>query len=112
MSLLQEEGVLTRERLHLGSGRSGEGVRIVFQAFADFLLLRRRIALSDDPLNDEAVRRWLTEESSWGIHEAATILFPEFYGVELLDFLSISMTEARTRRQGRLEPAPARPPAL
>ncbi|WP_439812347.1 hypothetical protein [Streptomyces sp. P9-2] len=101
MGLLQEEGVLTRERLHLGSGRFGEGVRIVFQAFADFLLLRRRLALSDDPLNDEAVRQWLTEESSWGIHEAATILFPEVYGVELLDFLSIRMTEASDGHEDR-----------
>ena len=67
LGLLQEEGVLTREQLYLGEGRYGEGVRIVFQAFADFLLLQRRLALSDDPLTDSIVKTWLTEECSWGV---------------------------------------------
>lgn len=89
LGLLQEDGVLTRERLYLGSGTTEEGVRVVFQAFADFLLLKRRLALSDDPLNDEAVKSWLAEDCSWGINEAATVLFPEVYGVELLDLLAI-----------------------
>ncbi|MFF8444117.1 hypothetical protein ACF07U_25025 [Streptomyces californicus] len=101
LGLLQEEGVLTRERLYLGNGNTGEGIRIVFQAFADFLLLRRRLALSADPLNDEAVSQWLTEESSWGISEAATILFPEVYGVELPDLLSIRMTDPPDRHEDR-----------
>jgi len=91
VGLLQEEGVLTRERLYLGKGRYGDGVRIVFQAFADFLLLKRRLALSDDPLNDAAVKTWLTDECSWGITEAATILFPEMYDVELPDLLGIEL---------------------
>ncbi|MBT2455331.1 hypothetical protein [Streptomyces sp. ISL-86] len=93
MGLLQEEGVLTRERLYLGGGITDEGIRIVFQAFADFLLLKRRLALSEDPLSDEAVRSWLTEDSSWGINEAATILFPEVHGVELPDLLGIKMAD-------------------
>lgn len=93
LGLLQEEGVLTRERLYLGSGTTDEGVRIVFQAFADFLLLKRRLALSEDPLNDEAVKSWLSEDCSWGINEAATILFPEVYGVELPDLLGIKMID-------------------
>ncbi|MEV6871461.1 ATP-binding protein [Amycolatopsis sp. NPDC051128] len=91
LGLLQEEGVLTRERLYLGSGNFAEGVRIVFQAFADFLLLKRRLALSDDPLNDPALRSWLTEECSWGISEAATILFPEVHSIELPDLLGIKL---------------------
>ncbi|MFA1546104.1 hypothetical protein [Actinomadura chokoriensis] len=91
LGLLQDEGVLTRERLYLGSGNFDEGVRIVFQAFADFLLLKRRLALSDDPLNDQAVKTWLAEECSWGINEAATILFPEVYGVEVPDLLGIKL---------------------
>lgn len=57
--------------------------------------------LPDDPLDDEVVRQWLTEESSRGIHETATILFPEVYGVELLDFLSIRMTEAPDGNESR-----------
>ncbi|MGH3766387.1 MAG: hypothetical protein ACRDTX_14765 [Pseudonocardiaceae bacterium] len=93
LGLLQEEGVLTRERLYLGGGTTDEGVRVVFQAFADFLLLKRRLALSEDPLNDEAVKSWLAEDCSWGINEAATILFPEVHGVELPDLLSIEMTD-------------------
>ena len=35
IGLLQEEGILTRERLYLGAGAFDEGVRVVFQAFAD-----------------------------------------------------------------------------
>jgi hypothetical protein len=93
LGLLQEEGVLTRERLYLGGGTTDEGVRVVFQAFADFLLLKRRLALSEDPLNDETVKSWLLEDCSWGINEAATILFPEVYGVELPDLLGIELTD-------------------
>lgn len=91
LGLLQEEGVLTREQLYLEHGRYGEGVRIVFQAFADFLLLKRRLARSDDPLHDPALKTWLAEECSWGVIEAATILFPEVYGVELPDFLGVTL---------------------
>ena len=114
LGLLQEEGVLTRERLYLGDDRYGEGVRIVFQAFADFLLLKRRLARSDDPLNDPALKTWLTEECSWGITEAATILFPEVYGVELPDLLGIKLgaEPKHRRRPSSLESAPPGPTAL
>jgi hypothetical protein len=91
LGLLQEEGVLTRELLYLGGGQYGEGVRIVFQAFADFLLLKRRLAHSEDPLNDPAVKTWLSDECSRGISEAATVLFPEMYDIELPDFLGIRL---------------------
>jgi hypothetical protein len=89
MGLLQEEGILTREQLYLGNDTYGEGVRIVFQAFADFLLLKRRLARSDDPLHDAELKQWLTIECSWGIGEAAAVLFPEVYNVELPDLLDI-----------------------
>jgi hypothetical protein len=101
LGLFQEEGVLTRERLYLGGGKYDEGVRIVFQAFADFLLLKRRLVLSDDPVNDQAVKSWLAEESSWGINEAATILFPEVYGVELPDLLDIKLGTEPKRNEDR-----------
>jgi hypothetical protein len=91
LGLFQEEGVLTRERLYLGDGQYGEGIRIVFQAFADFLLLKRRLAVSGDPVADPAVKAWLAQNSSWGVREAATVLFPEAYGVELPDFLGIKL---------------------
>jgi len=101
LGLLQEEGVLTRERLYLGSSNFDEGVRIVFQAFADFLLLKRRLALSGDPCSDQAVKSWLAEECSWGINEAATILFPEVYGVEVPDLLGIKLGAEPKRPEDR-----------
>lgn len=95
IGLLQEEGVLTRELLFLENGGTEEGVRIVFQAFADFLLLKRRLAGSPDPVADESLKRWLETECSWGIREAATILFPERFGVELPDLLGLRLTDER-----------------
>ena len=55
LGLLQEEGILIRERLYTGDGETGEVLRIVFQAFSDFLLLKRRLARSADPLRDPAL---------------------------------------------------------
>lgn len=101
LGLFQEEGVFTRERLYLDNGTFDEGVRIVFQAFSDFLLLKRRLSLSDDPLHDPALKMWLSKESSWGINEAATILFPEAYGVELPDFLNVKLEEESGGTQER-----------
>ncbi|WP_374539149.1 hypothetical protein [Micromonospora aurantiaca (nom. illeg.)] len=92
LGLLQEEGILTRERLYLDDEATyGEGIRVVFQAFADFLLLKRRLAASDDPRHDQTLAAWLIDECSWGIREAATILFPEAYGIELPDLLGITI---------------------
>lgn len=102
LGLLQEEGVLTRERLYLGNGNFDEGIRIVFQAFADFLLLKRRLAQSDDPLNDPAVKSWLVDDCSWGINEAATILFPEVYGIEVPDLLGIKLTAEPKRNEDQV----------
>ena len=75
----------------------------MFQAFADFLLLKRRLARSDDPLHDPAVKTWLAEECSWGVSEAATILFPEVYGVELPDLLGIKLG-AEPKQGAKTEP--------
>ncbi|MET4095818.1 hypothetical protein [Arthrobacter sp. UYCu712] len=91
LGLFQEEGVLTREHLYLGEGITDEGVRILFQAFADFLLLKRRLSLSEDPIHDPRLKKWLTEDCSWGINEAATILFPEAFDVEVPDLLNIKL---------------------
>ncbi len=103
LGLMQEEGVLTREQLYRGDGKYDEGVRIVFQAFADFLLLKRRLARSDDPRTDPAVKTWLTAECSWGVIEAATVLFPEAYGVELPDLLGIKLGEEPEQSADRNE---------
>lgn len=89
LGALQNEGVLSRERLYLGSGVSEDGLRVAFQAFADFLLLRRRLDKSSDPLVDDAFRTWLADEASWGIQEAAAVVLPELHHTELPDYLGI-----------------------
>lgn len=89
LGALQDEGVLSRERLYLGSGASEDGLRVAFQAFSDFLLLRRRLDQSPDPLVDDALRNWLADEASWGIREAAAVVIPELYDTELPDYLGI-----------------------
>lgn len=87
---LQSEGVLTGELLYLGSDKTQDGFRIVFQAFADFLILRRRLATISDPVTDISLHHWLLDECSFGIIEAATVALPEMYGIELPDLLGIS----------------------
>jgi hypothetical protein len=101
LGLLQEEGILTRERLSFGGSTYREGVRVVFQAFADFLLLKRRLAATADPLHDQALAEWLADECSWGIGEAATVLFPEVHGIELPDLLGITLRQPSPRRADR-----------
>jgi hypothetical protein len=88
LGALQSEGILTRELLYLGDSMQ-DGFRVVFQAFADYLILRRRLAAVPKPMSDSDLRRWLLEECSWGIVEAAAVSLPELYGVELPDFLGI-----------------------
>lgn len=87
LGALQSEGVLTLERLYFGYDTPTDGFRIVFQAFADYLILRRRLARLTDPLADADFLHWLQEDCSWGIVEAATVVLPELYGVELPDLL-------------------------
>lgn len=89
IGLLQDEGVLTRELLYLSGGTRADGVRIVFQAFADFLLLQRRLNTVTEPLSDPAVLEWLRTDASWGVLEAASVMLPEAFGSELLDALAI-----------------------
>lgn len=95
LGALQNEGVLSRERLYLGSGLSEDGLRVAFQAFADFLLLRRRLDKSPDPLADDAFRTWLADDASWGIQEAAAVVLPELHHVELPDYLGIDAKAVR-----------------
>ncbi len=99
LGALQNEGVLSRERLYLGSGVSEDGFRVAFQAFADYLLLRRRLDKSADPLVDDAFRKWLANEASLGIQEAAAVVLPELYHTELPDYLGID--PKAVRRQER-----------
>ena len=103
LGALQSEGVLSRELLYLGDGRSEQGFRIVYQAFADFLILRRRIAASADPTTDAGFRTWLRDDCSWGILDAAAVALPELFGQELPDFLDLKPTDFRWRRGGDAE---------
>lgn len=90
LGALQDERVFTHEQLYLGEGRYVEGLRISFQAFADYLLLTRRLALSSSPMDDSDFKDWLAKRASWGIREAATVVLPELYQVELPDFLGLT----------------------
>jgi len=95
LGALQSEGILTRELLYFRDDSTQDGFRIVFQAFADYLILRRRMATVADPTSDADVRAWLLEECSWGIIEAAAVSLPELYGVELPDVLGMNAQSLR-----------------
>jgi len=95
LGVLQDEGVLTREMMYLGGSEYGDGVRVVFQAFADFLLVSRRLQASSDALDDPAFKAWLQETASLGVREAAAIVLPERFAVELPDFLEATTASGR-----------------
>jgi hypothetical protein len=85
----ENEGVLSQEPSYLRREGDGIVIRVLFQAFSDFLLLRRRLDKSPDPLDDESFTIWLRDSAGWGILEAATVVFPERYDIELPDFLGL-----------------------
>jgi len=93
LGAMQSEGVLNQELLYLDGGGTEQGMRILFQALADYMILRRRLDRSADPLSDDAVRAWLRADCSWGILEAAAVVLPELYAVELPDLLGIKAKE-------------------
>lgn len=90
---MQSEGVVNRELLYLDGNDSQQGLRILFQALADYMILRRRLDRSADPLSDDGVRAWLRNDCSWGILEAAAVILPELHAVELPDLLGIKVAE-------------------
>jgi hypothetical protein len=100
LGALQSEGVLTREILYLND-RAEDGFRIVFQAFSDFLILRRRLKSVTDLESDLSIKQWLLGDCSFGIIEAATIALPELYNVELADYLHVSLRDATRRGNDR-----------
>jgi hypothetical protein len=87
LGALQNEGIVTRELIYLGHNETEDSLRIVFQAFADYLLLRRRLQGVSDLRSNAALIEWLRDECSWGIAEAAAVTLPELYDVELIDLL-------------------------
>lgn len=91
---LQSEGVLNQELLYLDDTVE-QGLRILFQALADYMILRRRLDRSPDPSVDDTVKQWLLEEASWGIIEAAAVVIPELVGIELPDLLNLNLKDDR-----------------
>jgi hypothetical protein len=90
---LQSEGILTRELLYLEDSEQ-EGIRIVFQAFSDYLILKQRMRRGKSPIHEDGdFKSWLWDEASWGILEAAAVTFPELEGIELPDFLDLSRND-------------------
>jgi hypothetical protein len=90
LGALLSEGLLNQELIYEGDDRV-EAVRITYQAFSDFLILRRR--LEDIPAEaapDETFVAWMSR-ASWGVREAAALLLPERHGVELPDLLEPSI---------------------
>lgn len=103
LGALQSEGILTRELLYFSDESMQDGFRVVFQAFADYLILRRRLATVPDLMGDADLRQWLLADCSWGIVEAAAVSLPELYRVELPDFLGISASSMEGSESDDLE---------
>jgi hypothetical protein len=102
VSVLESEGVLTSD-LHYLDGQETQVLRISFQAFADYLILRERIgaATPAQVRADVELKTWLAN-ASFGILDAAAVLLPELYGVELPDYLTVAgMDERKGVRRSR-----------
>lgn len=90
---IELEGIVSQEPLYLHQLGDEIGLRITFQAFSDFLLLKRRLDRIGSPLSDAEFKTWLGQQASWGILEAATIMIPEIHELELPDFLGLKQED-------------------
>jgi len=82
LGALLSEGLLNDEMVYDGDAPA-RSVRITYQAFSDFLILQRRLRnVPGRTPPDAAFSEWLST-ASWGIREAAAVLLPERYAVEL-----------------------------
>ncbi|MDQ3657290.1 MAG: hypothetical protein M3457_19725 [Chloroflexota bacterium] len=98
----ENEGVFSQEPTYLRGDGDSVALRVTFQAFSDFLLLKRHLSWVAAPLGDTGFKQWLHDQASWGILEAATIVIPELYGVEVPDFLQIGPSDLEwTHDNGR-----------
>ena len=88
LTRLEAEGVFsTIETKFLDSYQLG--LRFTFQELGDYLILDRRLKCRNseqDIKEDTLFATWLLN-SSWGIHEAAAVVLPERYSIELRDYL-------------------------
>lgn len=98
ISAFVNEGVLSQEPLYLRHAGDGIAVRVLFQAFSDFLLLKRRLDQCPDPLHDKTLKAWLRDTAGRGILEAATVVLPELYDIELPDLFGFDESDLSWRR--------------
>jgi hypothetical protein len=105
LGALEAEGVLSLEPVYIEGGVQ-QGFRILFQAFADYLILQRRLAEVTDPTSDADFPRWLSVQASFGVLEAAAVVLPERFCVELPDLLDTPPSRmavgARASREARV----------
>lgn len=94
------EGVLSQELLFLRREADGVGLRVTFQAFSDFLLLKRHLERIPTPLEDQGFKDWLRDKASRGILEAANVALPELFNVELPDFLEFDASHLAWQPDG------------
>ena len=81
---LISEGVLTEDRLYI-DGKYVPAIRFTFQAFADYMILQRRIG-SESVADDDIFREWLFR-ASYGVVEAAAVVLPHRFDIEMPDYL-------------------------
>lgn len=99
LGALLSEGLLNDEPTYTHEGRHDKAVRVTYQAFSDFLILQRRLRLTPEgQIPDTGFTEWLYR-ASWGIREAAAMLLPERYGVELPDLLEPVIRQAAADRR-------------
>jgi hypothetical protein len=94
LSHLESEGVLASSPMWT-AGSSQQAVRLTFQAFGDYLLLRRRAErrIAADPISgDTSFVTWLAA-ASWGIQEAAAVWLPEEHALELRELVDPEMND-------------------
>jgi hypothetical protein len=97
ITALESEGVLASDRSYV-AGAVVDVIRIAFQAFADYLILRQRLRgiRRKEPLKERSFLGWLSN-ASYGILEAAAVVLPELYSTELCDYLDT--VEWKRKRQ-------------
>jgi hypothetical protein len=89
LGALQNEGILNLELIFQSDAGATQGFRILFQALADYMILRRRMDATADPKTDCDFHAWLAKDCNWGILESAAVVLPEVIGVELPDLLGV-----------------------
>ena len=94
LTRLEAEGVFSKVEIR-SSDSYQLSLRFTFQELGDYLILDRRLKcrnLEQDIIEDRSFATWLIN-SSLGIYEAAAVILPEQYGIELRDYLEPMICE-------------------